>query len=78
MVGARGQAHLHGVGMTYGQHARRSLELAGAFGACAARAIVHAVAPGMYTTASTDSILTELPKRLGTAGQAKHSARSKL
>jgi hypothetical protein len=65
-------AHLDAEDVGYAQHFVRSMLLAKAFGAAAARAVVHAVIPGVYTEASTAAIKTDFPRLLETIKDLKH------
>lgn len=53
--------HPREAGFTYGQHALRSLMIAGAFAVCSFKAVVHAVVPALFPTSSTDAVETGLP-----------------
>ena len=56
--------HLDDINMTYVDHARRSLGLALAFAYAATTALIHALFPDLFTTSSTNAIITTLPTLL--------------
>jgi len=61
------QQHLNEINMSYWRHACRSVAIAASFTACALRATIHAIVPGLYITASTDAIEDDLKEVLRTA-----------